>query len=1203
MVFSFGDGLLHSKPQGLRWRAAIGPLSGSGGPEMVDITDWVDHLTMAISRNADTEASTASFDFLQELGNFYDIKPQGAIWVDDTDDADFTGRYHRYFAGFIDSPSATSENGAEWRDIHVECVDNNVLLHRPPRSIGIQWPPGDGTPVVATVLRQSITPDVVSTVVPESMHEIYATKWLVMADANGDNLERFQVSSVNYTGNTTVAAAVARSAIGTSVTVTPASMTGISTGLKLYVFNKGGKNDETITVTGTTATTFTAVLNKKKEANWIIMAGEFTATLKLPKTYTQTTVAAAISPGLDVVITPASMTGIEVGQLLTVHNRTDLYTSSTTVAVGFAHPELGENPAQQTVTPASMTGIQAGMRLYAQNSDDTDGENVTVESITGSTFTATFGKPKKASWQVKSPTDRVHNWEKVVVKTVNTPAGTFTADFTTSKFANWHIEIIPTLSGGLPVRELIADGWQQEVDGIMTAVDSLIDMCYTNATPSFLVSADGVDDFHDSVLPHLKWECATPADVINDVKPYLTGDYETIVDAAMTTTGSLQWVTPRNMFGIEVGKEIVVQNAAGTNREVVEVVDRDTVRFQAIFTSTKSAGWYVLSRSEMRGYMAVISDSPDHSALWTPLMVIYDAANQDLTTLSIDDEGDGGVTSVSFTDYTLERHGRNQVTSAMVYNPDTGAYGEYHDTDLINDLGRSICISIKSSKYLTSAACTSAAREHVQRERVVPENVHITLYQQISRHLFQQARRVRFKARAEGTTQPDGKIYPLIRITARFDQNGVVRYELECGPPIPEMGSPTPYELTGGKPPPYKWVLEPVRVTQGEVRPYVTGKGYVADTSGGSTYINLPRAADVPGFVIGAVKTTNDTNRVVYQPQDTETIGGRHEVALERQNESAVLQSDGEEWQEIANAGFRGITTRHDIETVAGRLHWTNAKNQIEVTTYANESSPSFPSVVEDLTNDGTRKVEREWFWNIATSDQGNLSLNRWGFSLQAALSMYAQVPINVNSTANDVSSIYLMDCTAGNRTLTLPTISERFTRVYIIGKYDTSANTLTIDPDGSETIDGAATKVLTQQSTIILYGSTAGWRTLLMGTGANATTSEYGLEYGIPDSGAVISGINRMQVVVPDTGKITGWEMISSLSGSITVNVIHYTYAGYTGSPTTLFSPALSSANKTQGSGLTNAVTKGDVIRFEVSGTPSTVQDLTLTLHVERGV
>lgn len=70
---------------------------------------------------------------------------------------------------------------------------------------------------------------------------------------------------------------------------------------------------------------------------------------------------------------------------------------------------------------------------------------------------------------------------------------------------------------------------------------------------------------------------------------------------------------------------------------------------------------------------------------------------------------------------------------------------------------------------------------------------------------------------------------------------------------------------------------------------------------------------------------------------------------------------------------------------------------------------------------------------------------------------------VSATYTAAD-EYIILVDASGANRTINLPAASGVANRIYIIKKTDSSANTVTIDPNASETIDGATTKVLSAQ-------------------------------------------------------------------------------------------------------------------------------------------
>lgn len=71
---------------------------------------------------------------------------------------------------------------------------------------------------------------------------------------------------------------------------------------------------------------------------------------------------------------------------------------------------------------------------------------------------------------------------------------------------------------------------------------------------------------------------------------------------------------------------------------------------------------------------------------------------------------------------------------------------------------------------------------------------------------------------------------------------------------------------------------------------------------------------------------------------------------------------------------------------------------------------------------------------------------------------------VSTNTTLDDTHHTVKVDATGGARTITLPPASSNTDVIYIIKKIDASANTVTVDGNLSETIDGAATYVLSVQ-------------------------------------------------------------------------------------------------------------------------------------------
>lgn len=85
---------------------------------------------------------------------------------------------------------------------------------------------------------------------------------------------------------------------------------------------------------------------------------------------------------------------------------------------------------------------------------------------------------------------------------------------------------------------------------------------------------------------------------------------------------------------------------------------------------------------------------------------------------------------------------------------------------------------------------------------------------------------------------------------------------------------------------------------------------------------------------------------------------------------------------------------------------------------------------------------------------------------------------VTTNTTINkwDYYTI-LVDATSGNITITLPAVSSSANVIFIIKKIDASANTVTIDPNASELIDGNTTEVIISQTDFrVVHCDTTAW-------------------------------------------------------------------------------------------------------------------------------
>lgn len=105
---------------------------------------------------------------------------------------------------------------------------------------------------------------------------------------------------------------------------------------------------------------------------------------------------------------------------------------------------------------------------------------------------------------------------------------------------------------------------------------------------------------------------------------------------------------------------------------------------------------------------------------------------------------------------------------------------------------------------------------------------------------------------------------------------------------------------------------------------------------------------------------------------------------------------------------------------------------------------------------------------------------------------------------------------------------------------------------------------------------------------------------------GVTIAAGGKADLYVPFTCTITAVTMLADQTGSIVIDILKSTYAGYppTVSITSAALPTISSATNSQDTtltGWTKAITAGDCLRFAISGTPTSIQTVNLVLTVTR--
>lgn len=120
------------------------------------------------------------------------------------------------------------------------------------------------------------------------------------------------------------------------------------------------------------------------------------------------------------------------------------------------------------------------------------------------------------------------------------------------------------------------------------------------------------------------------------------------------------------------------------------------------------------------------------------------------------------------------------------------------------------------------------------------------------------------------------------------------------------------------------------------------------------------------------------------------------------------------------------------------------------------------------LTNLATDTYNRQSYHKAlsAIEMQINRAVDGYLFPIRRVTSDYT---VDLND------SIILVDATAGNVTITLQGALQWEEKRLVVKKIDSSVNTVTIDADSTELIDGAATKVISTQYTSHEFTSQGG--------------------------------------------------------------------------------------------------------------------------------
>jgi hypothetical protein len=160
--------------------------------------------------------------------------------------------------------------------------------------------------------------------------------------------------------------------------------------------------------------------------------------------------------------------------------------------------------------------------------------------------------------------------------------------------------------------------------------------------------------------------------------------------------------------------------------------------------------------------------------------------------------------------------------------------------------------------------------------------------------------------------------------------------------------------------------------------------------------------------------------------------------------------------------------------------------------------------------------------WNRAVADTLNGLVRK----------RLVETTITAATTLTDDYDVYLCDASGAAFTVTLPKAGLYSGKLYYLKKIDSSANAITIDADGSETIDGSATQSIDNQyQTITLFSDGTGWNVVPISptlgavsvTNALTFASSGGAAAGTTFDGSSAVTVDYSTVGAAKTGAATG--------------------------------------------------------------------------------
>lgn len=270
-----------------------------------------------------------------------------------------------------------------------------------------------------------------------------------------------------------------------------------------------------------------------------------------------------------------------------------------------------------------------------------------------------------------------------------------------------------------------------------------------------------------------------------------------------------------------------------------------------------------------------------------------------------------------------------------------------------------------------------------------------------------------------------------------------------------------------------------------------TNNTFVGQGAGNFTLTALENTA-IGSSSLSALTSGNSNTAVGYQSLVLNQSGANN-IAIGLGSLSADVS--GSSNVSVGRNSLTAVTS--DNNTAIGHFAGANISSGANNIAIGNQAYPASATASNQMS------IQNMIYGTNNSGTTTTISTGEIGIGTNAPLSSFeiagsfgsAITTVSAATTLDKTHNVILVDATGGSRTMNLPTAASSTRREYVVKKIDSSGNTVVLDGNASETIDGATTQTLTgQYDWFKIKSNGTAWYIIASGTSGevNSTISTY---------------------------------------------------------------------------------------------------------------